>query len=77
VSRCGSCDAEIEWVFTERDKRMPLDVGERDDGNLIVVSRRASEYGMTPVVRYVKAGEGNRVSHFATCPERTTHRRGG
>lgn len=76
MARCRSCDAEIEWAFTENDKRMPLDVPARDGGNLVVVSRRASEYGMTPIVRYVKAGEGDRVSHFATCPNASQHRSG-
>lgn len=76
MARCHSCGQEIEWAFTEKDKRMPLDADPREDGNLVVVSRRASEYGMTPVVRYVKAGEGNRVSHFATCPDSGRHRRG-
>lgn len=75
MSECRSCDAEVEWAYTEKDKRMPLDMDERPDGNLVVVSQRASEYGMTPVVRYVPKGKGNRVSHFATCPNSLAHRK--
>lgn len=76
MSRCRSCEAEIEWAFTENDKRIPLDVPARmGEGNLEVVSRRASEHGMTPIVRTVPAATGDRVSHFATCPEAEQHRR--
>lgn len=70
--RCRACNAEIEWVLTEGGKRMPLDVEPRDDGNLLIVSN----HGSTPVVRYVTAGDGNRVSHFATCPGANEFRRG-
>lgn len=76
MSVCRACDAEIEWAYTEVDKRIPLDVGTRADGNLKVVSRRASEYGMTPIVRTVLPGQGDRVSHFATCPNANEFRSG-
>ena len=74
MSTCRSCGDEIEWAFTRNDKRIPLDVGTRAGGNLRVVSGRASEFGMTPIVEYVPAGEGDRVSHFATCENAAQHR---
>lgn len=71
MSTCRSCGKPIEWARTEKGgKPMPLDVGERsDDGNLVVVDRGRN------VVRYVKAGQGNRVSHFATCENADQHRK--
>lgn len=75
MASCRSCGVEIEWAVTEHRKSIPLDVGTRADGNLRVESRVATERGMTPLVRYVKRGEGDRVSHFATCPDRDEHRK--
>lgn len=76
MATCRSCDAEIEWAQTEKgNKKMPLDADPVDGGNLVVISHVAGEFGMVPVVRYVKKGEGRRVSHFATCPNRDEHRR--
>lgn len=80
--------AQTEARGDKPGKKMPLDAdpvklakdraeGDKSTlGNLVVVSHVASEYGMTPVVRYVKAGAGTRLSHFATCPDRATHRKG-
>lgn len=76
MATCRSCDAEIEWARTEHGKSIPLDVGTRADGNIRVVSRVATERGMAPLIRYVGRGEGDRVSHFATCPNATEHRKG-
>jgi len=75
VSRCRSCPAEIEWVLTEQGRRMPIDVETRADGNLIVTGEAIDRGRMVPTVRYVEAGEGDRVSHFATCPNAKEHRR--
>lgn len=75
MSACRSCGAEIQWAQTEAGKKMPLDAHEVAGGNVVVITRVAGDYGMTPVVRYVKNGEGNRVSHFATCENAAEHRR--
>jgi hypothetical protein len=67
VSHCGSCRAPVEWARTERGKRIPLDLRSRADGNIML--------GEDGVARYVAAGTGNRVAHFATCPNAATYRK--
>ena len=82
MSRCGSCNADIEWVMTEKGKRMPMDAEPVEGGNLVLTGatiRGARE------VRYLtkKAqpspllgeSEETYVSHFATCPEAERYRR--
>lgn len=77
VGACRSCGAEVEWAFTENDKRVPLDpitTPPDSKANLVVTAARASDYGMTPVVSYIGRGAGQRISHFATCPNSAAHR---
>jgi hypothetical protein len=66
-SHCRSCGAEIEWAVTPKGRRIPLDPGTRDDGNIQV-----DAWGTAWVVG---AWQGDRVSHFATCPHHDKHRR--
>ncbi len=66
VSSCRSCGASIEWALTTNGARIPLDVDERPDGNLILDDDHRAH--TTP------PGTGNRVSHFATCPNASEHR---
>lgn len=75
VSQCSKCDEEIEWAETMKGKRIPLDLGRPPNANLVVDHQRASESGMIDVVRYVKPGDGTRVSHFATCEYAAEFRR--
>jgi hypothetical protein len=69
VARCRSCQAEIEWVLTERGKRMPVDIAPVDNGNLRVIGQAGDAGNIVPVVSYVEVGDGDRISHFATCPQ--------
>jgi hypothetical protein len=71
VSVCKSCRAQIEWCRTENGNLMPLDVGTSLNGN-IVVSRGL--FG-DKIATYVPPGQGDRVSHFATCSSPEQHRR--
>lgn len=75
MSRCLSCDAEVEWAWLPSGKRMPLDVEtpERWRGaeNMVVTARSGARVD----AKVVKAGEGDRVSHFATCPSAAKHRK--
>jgi hypothetical protein len=65
---CKSCGTPIEWARTEKGKRIPLDLRVRaENANLFL-----DDEG---VVHYVAPGEGERISHFATCPNAKTHRR--
>jgi hypothetical protein len=75
VARCRSCQAEIEWVLTERGKRMPVDIAPVDNGNLRVIGQAGDAGNIVPVVSYVEVGDGDRISHFATCPQSDGWRR--
>lgn len=57
-------------------KAIPLDIGTRTDGNLTVVGQTSTTRGVSPVVRSVAKGEGDRVTHYATCPGAKAFRRG-
>jgi hypothetical protein len=67
TSRCKSCNSPIEWATTKKGRRIPLDPGTRADGNIQV-----DTWGTAWVVG---AYQGDRTSHFATCPDAKQHRR--
>jgi hypothetical protein len=70
MSACRSCGAEIEWARTESGKLIPLDVGEVEDGNLVI------EGGVARVRRGgLDADLPRRRSHFARCPFARQHRK--
>lgn len=80
---CRSCGAPIFWAVNDKGKREPIDADPREDGNIAIVGKE--EGGGDPVVRHLKKGEGDTlpglalprrfVSHFATCPNASQHRR--
>ncbi len=83
MTACRSCGAPIVWVVTEATatkagRRMPLDADPSnttraavfEDGNIVIVGRDAAN---VPIVRYVKSGTFR--SHFASCPQASTHRK--
>jgi hypothetical protein len=59
ADRCRSCGEPIEWARTVNGGRIPLDPGVRLDGNI-----QLDDAG---VAHIVPAGQGSRVTHFATC----------
>lgn len=65
VGRCRSCDAYVVWMRTNTGKSMPVDADSIDEDEL-----ERAEDG-TPLF---DAGLGH-VSHFATCPHASEHRR--
>jgi hypothetical protein len=73
VSSCRSCNAPVLWVATATGKQMPIDAIPVPDGNIILDTDRIAhvlpDAAQPPpdVLRY--------VSHFATCPNATQHRR--
>jgi hypothetical protein len=67
VAHCSSCGAPIEWVKTTKGRNMPLDLRSRPNGNVTVREDGRAVVGAT--------GSGNRVSHFATCPNGPAHRK--
>lgn len=73
MATCKSCGAEVWWKLTKNDKRMPVDPVPSDQGNVqlvgdlaIVLTAEQLEQNTGPLHR----------SHFATCPEAKSHRRG-
>ena len=69
VQRCASCGAEIVWVLTDRDKRMPVDADPAPEGTYAV--RRVGEVLRISVVS-AKLAFGRRDlhrSHFVGCPQ--------
>lgn len=83
---CRSCGAPIIWATTEARegkpaKRNPVDADparpgkalEVPDGNLIFTGGRDERRSW--IVRYVGAGKGKFRSHFATCPNSSSHRK--
>lgn len=70
---CRSCRAPIEWAITEKGKRIPLDVAAApsSDGNIVVSETPGPQANLAIVV---PVGEGDRISHFATCPQANSHR---
>lgn len=84
AARCKSCGASVVWVETEATAKkpprmMPIDAdsdGEplnAENGNLVFTGQRSVKGNR--IVRYVAAGKGNRLSHFATCPNADQHRK--
>jgi hypothetical protein len=69
ADHCRSCDAPIDWAFTEKGKRIPLD---RTTTSSMVANIVLDPDG---TARVVAAGTGERISHFATCPNAGQHRR--
>ena len=65
--RCRSCGAPVEWAETLKGKRMPF------DGEIVAVRTQGSPI-WERVIEYVDTTVT--PSHFATCPDAKTWRRG-
>lgn len=81
MGSCNSCGAPIRWERTTAGKRIPLDPAPVPDGNVVIVDN-----GDGTTMAMVLAGVALRLSgdavpkfksHFATCPDADSHRRGG
>lgn len=79
MANCRSCAAEIEWAVTTSGKIMPVNALPDENGNLL--ARRESDGSLH--VRARPPDDSGRwvdekpaMSHFATCPDATRHRRG-
>jgi hypothetical protein len=69
LARCRSCNREIDWVKTRNGKNMPIDIGQRLGGNVVI-----GEDGVASVTTPHPDLMGY-VSHFTTCPDADEHRR--
>jgi hypothetical protein len=66
---CGWCPAQIEWAFTMRGKRIPIDALPDENGNLAV---RRTESGrllsrMLTTDSPLRPDERRAMPHHATC----------
>lgn len=76
-STCRSCKAPIVWAVTEKTgKAIPVDAEATPDGNIVLTAGAGS-----PVAHVLTADDGpvdpeaRFRSHFATCPNASTHRK--
>lgn len=73
MSKCTSCQAEIEWVVSIKSgKPMPLDKEPRPDGNVVIRNSRAHVLSAN---NPTQPEELRYVSHFSTCPSAAEHRK--
>lgn len=76
-SNCRSCDADIIWGVTEKDKRMPVDADPVEGGSFALVNEEVNGKTIVRAVWRTRAPEGTtefHASHFATCPNAEQHR---
>lgn len=64
MNNCKSCGRSIEWGVTNKGSKMPLDVGEYPDGNLVIVAGIIRMFDST-----AHEGQPRRRSHYASCPQ--------
>ena len=67
--RCKSCHAPILFARTEQGALIPL------DAELVLDGRGNIVVGGDGIARVVTSGSGDRLSHFASCPNASQHRR--
>lgn len=80
MAKCRSCGAEIKFIKLTSGKWNPVDIQKRtlikDEGDEVLVT----EAGEIIKGRFASLEEGANasgyISHFATCPFATKHRKG-
>ena len=80
MAKCRSCGAEIKFIKLTSGKWNPVDIQKRtlikDEGDEVLVT----EAGEIIKGRFASLEEGANasgyISHFATCPFATQHRKG-
>lgn len=71
MSVCRSCGAEIVWALTASGKRMPLDAQSLP----LPPGRFILSGDDPPVATPLRVVTSTYVSHFATCPNASQHRK--
>ena len=78
--RCRACGAEIKWILLTSGKKMPCDAGVvlfRADASAAESFVTASGHVVRGLpVADEETGSVGYVSHFTTCPQADTFRRG-
>lgn len=76
---CRSCSVAVRWVDTDKGSRMPLDPDMCPDGNFVFTDPEREEGTVRALGRMELLGPATRPrykSHFATCPQSRTWRKG-
>jgi hypothetical protein len=78
---CRSCGQPIVWAVTRDGKRMPVDPDPDPEGNLVLTANLLGDHLVVPVADLERGGapivdSDRRVSHFASCPNAASWRRG-
>jgi hypothetical protein len=69
IAYCGLCGNRIQWAMTALGKKMPLDMGAHDEGNVTLIDGIAIVLGKDDARRT----DGSVIllmPHFATCTKR-------
>ena len=75
MSRCKSCDAPIIWaVHVTTGSTAPIDQEPTEGGNIILTTDELGTRYRLSTDQALEAGDAH-TSHFAECPDATTHRR--
>lgn len=75
TSTCRTCGAEIVWARMPSGKMCPFDAEETPAGGWDLIDDRGEVLAQR-LTRVAGSGEPGYLSHFATCPQATEHRRG-
>ena len=75
MARCRSCNAEIRWFNTASGKKIPINVGVSPFGNIRVCDGVAIVLSKLLLAEAYDRAEELYVSHYATCPNASEHRR--
>lgn len=79
VVKCRSCEADMFWAVTTKNRRIPIDPQPVETGNIILGDEQPP-YGY-PLAMVLgkhdepKPGVPRYTSHFATCSQAASHRR--
>lgn len=82
MAKCKSCGAEIIWLKTAAGRNMPVDAEEvyfyadKDGKELFVTDNGVVVRGVQAEPNTIPHPRIGYVSHFATCPNADTHRKG-
>lgn len=79
LAHCRSCSTPVRWVETTAGKRMPLDPDPCPDGNFEFTEADREDGPVRALTAEQLAGPAERYrykSHFATCPQSRTWRKG-
>lgn len=72
IATCNSCGAEIVWARTSAGKLAPIDDAPTPGGNIVF-----EDDGTVRYLRKDQKHDGDTyASHFSTCPNAASHRKG-